>query len=469
MSPIQIQIRNLMPEINPAIIQNTLDSLKIPSPQASVVSFQSPALFVGEQFRTLLHQGRSPAVLMTPVQQFDWIPTQHLQMNLGLLTGLPLRGIELAQSHIQLPMEMAAGLPPLQRLFQWVMQNLKTQSLSTFTQIPTTGIHPSPVTPTAISNNPMIEDTNFAQSIEQQTQQRIYNPDPETQTKLNEVNSKRAKDGKAPIDFLKTTQEIERIMNDPNLSDKDKKDRIGKIRKDLGLSKGDMKKLFTKRLAKIYDEAKKQLELRIKNFENAVKQAEKTYGKDSPQALAAKQRLEMAKNLLGPKLEEYKGKSSLYGSMFPSGGFWSKLGGAFKKIGGFVKKVASGFTKIMDFATPFLKFIPGVGQMISAGWGAVKGIAQAIKGNWKGMLSSFIQGLPMVPGVGSFLSKMPSWIGKGIQLGKSIFNATQGKFTDLLSLGQNYLSQLSPFQWAEQKALPWFQNQMNKWIPFIKE
>jgi hypothetical protein len=229
-------------------------------------------------------------------------------------------------------------------------------------------------------------DGTSLKMIQADLQRKIYALEPDDQKKLQDLNAKRLREGKPPIDFQNTTREIEQIMNDASLSDKEKKNRIDAVRKRLGLGKKDMKKLFTKRLAKIYKQAADQIKSRLDLLKQAVQETEKIYGKDSPQAQAARERLVSAQQTLEPTLRDFQQKSGLYNSLYPS--FWSKLGGFFKKIGkGFVT-IGKVFFRIMNFVSPLLRFIPGIGQMISFGWGALKGIVQAIRGNWRGFLGA---------------------------------------------------------------------------------
>src|SRR4030095_16858091 len=163
-------------------------------------------------------------------------------------------------------------------------------------------------------------DESFQQAVQPDLKRKIYTIESSTQKRLDDVNAKRMKDGKEPIDFMKTTREIEQVMDDSTLTDKQKKDKIEQIRKRLGLSKKDMKALFTKRLGKIYEEAAKQIQNHLNQLKDAVKQAEKFHGKDSPQAVKARERLTAAQSTLQPTLNEFQHKSGLYKSMYPS--FW---------------------------------------------------------------------------------------------------------------------------------------------------
>lgn len=214
------------------------------------------------------------------------------------------------------------------------------------------------------------ETSNVVNQVKQGVELEINNPDMKTLARLDKVNAKRAKEGKAPIDLKKTTDEIRKIEEDPSLSKKEKKKKIDAIRKRLGLSKGDMKALFTKRLGKIYKKAEKRLktyrETKTKMLKTQLKQAEKLYGKNSPEAQAIKNQIEMVNSMVKPQEQEFKQKGDFYNSLYPS--FWSKFGGFFKKIGKGIAKGMQAITKVgqvlMKYAAPFLSKIPGVGQFV---------------------------------------------------------------------------------------------------------
>ncbi len=285
---------------------------RIPDVQSSVVSTQNPILsLVKERFQSLLN-GAQQSSFNTPLQFYSWIPTQHIQLNLGLLHNLGFQW-NVAKWISRFSIQNFQSSPNLQALFQ----NLITQGT------------------VANKSRP---STSPEKQIQANLKQRILNPEPAVAQKLQEINHKRMQQGKPALDFKAVTLEIENIMSNAALSDKEKKKQIGAIRKRLGLGKKDMKTLFTQRLKTIYQEASQQIQVQLQNTTNPVE----------------KQRLTTL-------LQSYESKASLYNSMFKS--FWSKLGAAFKKIGGFFKKVAGGIFKIVNFVSPFLKFIPGIGQI----------------------------------------------------------------------------------------------------------
>jgi len=403
-----------------------------PSPQASIISLRNNGWTISDRFESLLKAGGPKAVFETPVRFFSSTPFQHLQMAFSLLGFLRAQN---PWGLVSTPLGQQIYLRS--PIFQRILQNL-SQGLT----LPSSVIPPSSILPPS-STRPVTDATNPSQtsdlleSVKTQLQHRIYTPDAQTQQCLTEINSKRAQQGKAPIDFLGTTKKVEDIMNDPALSDKEKKKRIGDLRNELGLSKKDMKRLFTKRLAKIYQEAANQLKTHLSQLKESVKEAERVFGKDSPQAAAARGRLQAAQSHLEPTLKKWEHQASLYKSMFPS--FWSKIGGFFKKIGQGLLKIGQVFSKIMNFVSPFLRFIPGIGQMVAFGWGALKGLVQAIKGNWRGFLGGLLSFAKGIPGVGTALSAVSSLGSKILPLARGVWEATQGNLSSLLQWGGSLL------------------------------
>lgn len=234
----------------------------------------------------------------------------------------------------------------------------------------------------------------FATQVHNELQQSIYTPSLDDQQKLNDVNAKLMKNGKAPLHFQNVTREIENIMNDSSLNEKQKKDLVGKVRERLGLSKGDMKALFTKRLGNLHEQAANKLKTRVDALEQNAKEIEKIYGKDSPQAIQAFQALENSKSILEGQRQQYKQKASSYNKMFPSG-FWSK-------VGGFFKGVVSGITKVVNMIAPILKMIPGIGTLASIGTAAINALNSIVHGDWKGLLHNVANNLvTAIPGLGS--------------------------------------------------------------------
>jgi len=322
---------------------------RIPDTRTSILSFQKSSYLLKERFYSLLSQGGTAKFMSTPLNFFSWIPSQHVQMNLGLLHSLGFQWKSYKYLSL-MSLQQFSKLP----YFQSNFQNLITQgSLASSTLSP----YPSPL------------NTNL--------ETQINNPEPEVTHRLQQINADRSHKGLPPVNLQATTQEIENIMNNPSLSDKEKKKQIAAIRKRLGLGKKDMKTLFTQRLKKIYENVAAQIHIRLQNTVDPTEQARLTQ-----------------------LLQQYESKASIYNSMFKS--VWSKMGGAFKKIGGFFKKVAGEIFKIAKFFSPFLKFIPGIGQIASLA-GSVFGkvyhffkdkileIAKPIQGFFSSPINTYVQ------------------------------------------------------------------------------
>lgn len=140
------------------------------------------------------------------------------------------------------------------------------------------------------------------------------------------------------------SQKIQQIADNPSLTDKEKRAAINDLRKQLGLSKGDMKKFYTKPLEQAYAQKIEAL---------------KASGIDTPE----KQKL----------LEDLESKKKLYNSMYKAGGCVKKV---FKGIGkglGIAAQVAG--TVAMGIANPaslipaavsLASKIPGVNKVTNA-------------------------------------------------------------------------------------------------------
>ncbi len=227
------------------------------------------------------------------------------------------------------------------------------------------------------SQNIELENQNFLSVINQELQQKINTPEPEIQNRLNTLNSNRVREGKTPLNFSTTNQEIEKILNNPSLGNKEKKDQIENLRKQLGLSKKDMKKLFTKRLARLHQELAQKIQNRAQSLAQNLEQIEKTYGKESAQAIAARQRLSSVQQILKNETEKHQQISKLCKNLYPS--FWGKIGGFFKKVGSVFKKIPQLLSKAIRFVTPFLNFVPGLGPLLSVAKTFFKGIQTGIR------------------------------------------------------------------------------------------
>jgi hypothetical protein len=195
-------------------------------------------------------------------------------------------------------------------------------------------------------------------------------------------------------------QEIEQIADNPNLSDKEKRKEINDLRKRSGLSKGQMKKI-TRHLEKIYMEKKKEIEATLHSLKTAVSDAERIFGKGSPQAIAAARRLEEVARVNEPLLQKLDQKIKLYHSMYQAGGCVKKLfkgiGNTFKGVGNVFKGIATSVFKVTKgvldprnwikpafwsnvVAPVAMSFIPGVGPLLASAEKFVGRAAEKVSG-----------------------------------------------------------------------------------------
>jgi hypothetical protein len=281
---------------------------------------------------------------------------------------------------------------------------LSSNSIAPFDPSSDASVYQSSPQTFATETEKVIEDSKSALN------QVILNPEPESLQKLSTLNQKRQANGKPPIDFAKTTKQIESIMDQKGLSDKEKKKQIETLRKQLGLSKSEMKKLFTKRLEKIYKNAAQSLQQYQKSKESQLKtelqQAEQNFGKNSPQAQEVKQKMDILHSSIEPQRQQYAQRASFYNHLYPS--FWSQLGGFFKKLG-------AGFTKVLGVFSKFLKFIPGISQLTSLAGQLLRPLKYLFTGHIVDFFKSLGTGilksvsnlkslLPLIPGVGTIAS-----------------------------------------------------------------
>lgn len=244
--------------------------------------------------------------------------------------------------------------------------------------------------------------------VRNQISQKLAHPEPKTLAQVAQLNQKRKGKGLPPIDLQKVTKHLEAIQENTCMSSKEKKTKVEALRKTLGLSKGEMKGLFTQRLGRIYKEAEKSLasfeKAKESQLKSELRQAESIHGKGSVQAQAVQNKIQALQAQLEPEKRRLSESNSFYRSLYPS--FWSRLGGFFKKVGG-------GFLKALGGLGAALRFIPGIGPLASRVVGSVKYLFQGFrldkffgnvgKGvfdtvrNWKSFL-------PLIPGVGNIAS-----------------------------------------------------------------
>jgi hypothetical protein len=252
-----------------------------------------------------------------------------------------------------------------------------------------------------------MQPAQVVQAHQQLLQQRIYTPDQKSLEKLDEKNKGRAEAGKPPLSesfVLGVTQQVEQVTNDPNVKDKSKA--IDQIRKQAGLTKGEMKDLVTKRLSGIYGQGQKEMKAyhdqRKHELNDTLDQAKHIYGDHSAQAESVRAQIKDLDANLKPYEQQLGAKSKMYGDMY--GGFWSKL-----------KKVA-------NIARNFVKYIPVVGTAIDLGIRAAQSIYDIAKYGWKEGLERTAMNFAgyVTNGLGDKLGDMggiAAHIGSGIEKG----------------------------------------------------
>ncbi len=407
--------------------------LKMPTGQQNGVSSRPEVWSMTERYESLIRKGRGEIVFHTPLHFFGNIPTQHFQMSMGAL-GCYQPSISFSGISIRLSHQTFLKYPLFQKFFHLLIQQGKLNVQKTVTQnllgSSLKNVADSVQTPSAQPT-----DLKLISKTQLDLQQRIETLEPEKQNRLNDINHKRALEGKTPISFLETTRQIQSILNNPALSDKEKQKQIDQIRKDLGLSQKVMKELFTKRLASLYKEFANKIKAYLNSLKEAAKDAERTYGKDSAQAKAALDRLNQATQASEPTFKNLESKSKALGSMYKKRGFFSKLGGAFKSIGKGILKVGKIAAKVIDKLSPLFRLIPVVGQALSVGWNVAKGLYQVAKGNFKGFLNTALNFASSIPGIGPAISF-------GSKLAKGVYQAAKGNFSSLFQTAISFAGKI---------------------------
>jgi len=218
-------------------------------------------------------------------------------------------------------------------------------------------------------------------SIKTDLRQKLSTLDEKTQQELTKINSKRQSKGQAPIDFKKINEAMLQIMENFRMSPDEKKQAIEALRKEHGLSKKEMKTLFTKRFQAHYQAASRELQNytseKERTLTQSIEQAQRTYGVNSGQALSLQIQLNQLKATTAAAQNQLQQQAKVTGSMY-KGGFWSKLKGAFKKIGGFLKKGIGALVKKvwLPVTKAGLKIASKVAPFIPGPWGKIASLAQ---------------------------------------------------------------------------------------------
>ena len=211
------------------------------------------------------------------------------------------------------------------------------------------------------------------------------------------------------LDAVHVTAEIERIMQDPNIPEKKKKEHIEKIRKKYDIPNHgprrvrvrqrrrhhgvSMHEMFTGRMAGLKGESadniKKQKDAHVKELGAQYQSVAANYGPDSAEAAALLSEINNVNKTYEVEEQRLRKEQNQLHQMYKRP----------KKFLNFLKKFWKFFEMIMDYAMIGLRFIPGVGQIIGAAWAGVKTVVGFVKGEGAKALRHLAGAVPVVGGV----------------------------------------------------------------------
>lgn len=243
--------------------------------------------------------------------------------------------------------------------------------------------------------------------------------------------------GTWPMDMQAIKTRIYQILDDPGLSQQEKKDRIRALGKAYNFRQISgrngmigmedfFKDKFVNPIKDVVGDGKKELE-RVRKDLHAELDARVSlvvdrYGKESVEAEQARASAELIMtridDSLNPSIERLGEKRSVLKSLYPS--FWSSFFGFFKKA--------------VSFLAPLLNCIPVVGTALYAGYQVGQLAYNAAKGNLMGALTSAAGALPGIGqaiggGVGAAFATGGKLLSAGSAIGSA---AASGDVTRLL-------------------------------------
>ncbi|ATB43052.1 hypothetical protein CYFUS_008531 [Cystobacter fuscus] len=198
--------------------------------------------------------------------------------------------------------------------------------------------------------------------------------------KMEEERTKVAGELKPPFDPAKITSEIDAVMNDPEIPEKDRKGKLDDIRKKYDLpehggsmSMDTMTRHLSEKTKESKDRVGKLQDSHMKQLDGQIKQAKETYGKDSPQVKALEEQKKGADGLYGQQKDMLGAQSDMLWNSFRKVGFFEKVGNFFKGIGNAI-------------AAPF----KAIGNVVK---GVAEGVGKLFKGDIGGAFSSAFGGV----------------------------------------------------------------------------
>ncbi len=209
---------------------------------------------------------------------------------------------------------------------------------------------------------PRVDDVLASESLRRNRE--IHAVDEKTGAVLSKANQRLARLQKPPLNFDRVMDAVAKI-SESAASGAEKKQSIEALRKESGLKKDEMRRLFTKRLAKLYRESAERLEkARADILSNPQSGNSAAPASSSPQALSFGAGGTAG---LDREIARLKGTRSFLKRLYPppvSPSFWDKVKGAFHKVGSGLKK-AAGFVS---------QTVKGVVEKGLGLWSVAKGI-----------------------------------------------------------------------------------------------
>jgi hypothetical protein len=261
---------------------------------------------------------------------------------------------------------------------------------------------------------------------------------------------------KPPLDLARVTAEVEAVMNDSSLSDKQKQQALEDLRNKYGLKKHggpvSMHDTFTGRLARLTKDSMHRLDEARKTAERAldaqIREAERKYGRRSPEVAALKAQKAQLSAMYKEERSLLSAQESFLHRAFrkKKRGLFARIKNAFKKLGRGIANVAkSAFKAVTSLGKGLLK---GAGALFR---GDLKGAFRAVTTGIKDtvhhafqalrsavpLVTSLIPGMAVlmaIPKVGGFITKVQQGL---VDAAASI---TQGVIKTWTHLGEGVLN-----------------------------
>lgn len=252
-----------------------------------------------------------------------------------------------------------------------------------------------------------------------------------TRIELMMENSLRKADGKPPLDHNAMLGELREVMEDPALSKEQREAKIEQIRQQYGLSPDTMRELgtgfFATATAAVKQDVTAYYAEHIGMLSSAYEQAVLRYGADSPQALELERQLKDAEVEANQRIGKLQARQNELSELYKIKDFWDMLGSFFSDLVGV-------FGKVLDFVSPLLNAIPGIGQVAFATYTGLKVGIAAARGDLAGVLGGMANFAgPLGASIGGPLGKAAIQITEaGVTIGRGVAAAARGDWMGML-------------------------------------